>query len=118
MGCVYFSIPVVGGYQVMQWAISKSHESIGKHGELLPQKEIEGIGDCRVLQDGTHERVGAGGVGGGVRLAVSDEQTRVQNKKMLQAFFRQQRRKEKHHSIQQVMDHSDMDSSNDTKETS
>lgn len=95
MGCVYFSIPVIGGYQVMQWAISKSHESIGKHGELLPEKRIQGIGDKRIKEDGTKEQVGAGGVGGGVRLAVSDEQTQKQNRKMLQAFFKQQRRKEK-----------------------
>lgn len=95
MGCVYFSIPVVGGYQIMQWAISKSHESIGKRGEFLPKKEIQGIGDKRILEDGTEEKVGAGGVGGGVRLAVSDPKTQTQNRQMLEAFFRQQRRKEK-----------------------
>jgi hypothetical protein len=32
MSCIYFSIPVVGGWYVMQWAISKSHESIGEKG--------------------------------------------------------------------------------------
>ena len=32
MGMFYFTIPVVGGYHVMQWAISKSHESIGERG--------------------------------------------------------------------------------------
>ena len=33
MGCVYFSIPVVSGWYVMQWAISKAHENIGERGE-------------------------------------------------------------------------------------
>ena len=35
MQCVYFTIPVVGGWYVMQWAISKSHENIGLRGEKL-----------------------------------------------------------------------------------
>ena len=95
MGCIYFSIPVVGGYQVMQWAIRRSHQTIGEHGEFLEEKRIQGIGDKRILQDGTQEKVGAGGVGGGVRLAVSDEKTQQQNKAMLEAFFREQRRKER-----------------------
>ena len=34
MGFVYFSLPVLGGYHVMQWAISKSHEEIGIRGTL------------------------------------------------------------------------------------
>ena len=33
MGCVYFTIPVVGGWFVMQWAISKSVVEIGERGE-------------------------------------------------------------------------------------
>jgi len=33
MGFVYFSLPVIGGYYVMQWAISKSHEEIGERGK-------------------------------------------------------------------------------------
>ena len=32
MGFVYFSLPVVIGYPVMQWAISKSHAEIGERG--------------------------------------------------------------------------------------
>ena len=43
MGCIYFSIPVVGGWHVMQWAIGKSHDSIGPKGEKLRIKEVEGI---------------------------------------------------------------------------
>lgn len=75
----------------MQWAISKSHASIGPRGELLRKKEIEGLGDKRILENGEYEVVG--GSKGSVRLAVSDERTQVQNKKNLQAFFKQQRKK-------------------------
>jgi hypothetical protein len=35
MGFVYFSMPVIGGYYVMQWAISKSHEEIGENGTYV-----------------------------------------------------------------------------------
>lgn len=85
----------------MQWAISKSHASIGEKGEFLEKKDIEGIGNYRVKEDGTKEQVGAGGVGGGVRLAVSDNKTQEQNRQMLEAFFRQQRRKERKKQQQQ-----------------
>jgi hypothetical protein len=99
MGGVYFTIPVVGGYYVMQWAISISHETIGEHGELLDEKKIQGIGDKRInTTTGTMEKVGgggAGGWGGGVKLAVSDEKTQMQNKAMLEAFFREQRKRER-----------------------
>ncbi len=40
MGILYFSIPVIGGYQVMQWAISKSHESIGERGAYFDQIQL------------------------------------------------------------------------------
>jgi hypothetical protein len=99
MGGVYFTLPILGGYHVMQWAISKSHQSIGVHGEFLPQNRKEllddssstrlkgGIvGDCRA--DGT--TVGAGGWGGGVRLAVSDEETQRMNRSKLDKFLRKQ----------------------------
>jgi len=102
MGVFYFSIPVVGGWYVMQWAISKSHASIGERGERLPVQTVQGIGNQRVIQqqhgeDGEiveqQQTVGAGGWGGGVNLAVSDEETQKRNRKMLHKFLRQQRRK-------------------------
>mmetsp|Transcript_24076 Transcript_24076/g.75795 ORF Transcript_24076/g.75795 Transcript_24076/m.75795 type:complete len:117 (-) Transcript_24076:330-680(-) len=37
MGFVYFCIPVVGGYYLMQWALEKSEENIGKNGAKLRQ---------------------------------------------------------------------------------
>jgi len=96
MACFYFSVPVVGGWYVMQWAISKSHASIGEQGERLPVKTVQGIGDKMIGEDGqvvTH--VGAGGWGGGVNLAVSDEETQQRNRKMLNKFLRQQKRRQK-----------------------
>lgn len=83
----------------MQWAISKSHASIGPRGELLRQKEIEGLGDKRVLENGEYEVVG--GSRGSVRLAVSDEKTQVQNKKNLENFFKQERKKRQKKENQQ-----------------
>jgi hypothetical protein len=94
MGGVYFTIPVVGGYQIMQWAIRKSHKEIGEHGERLPVKELQGLGDKRLSPENRQElqRVGAGGWGGGVHLAVSDVETQKRNtekfKRMLQKIRR------------------------------
>jgi hypothetical protein len=94
MGCIYFSIPVVSGWYVMQWAIHQSHKSIGEHGELLPQKELQGLGDRTVDARGNQLKVGGPeGWGGGVRLAVSDETTQQRNREMLNNFFRKQQKK-------------------------
>lgn len=90
MAFVYFTIPVVGGWYVMQWAIGKSHSSIGVNGERLPVKTISGIGDKRG-SDGQH--VGAGGWGGGVRLVVSDTETQIKNKQKMDEFVEQLRKK-------------------------
>ena len=35
MGFVYFSIPIIGGYYIMQWAVSHSAMNIGARGERL-----------------------------------------------------------------------------------
>ena len=113
MGFVYFSMPIIGGYHVMQWAISKSHESIGVRGTLhwqweswlagrvlmkrcflgekLQKKQIEGIGD-KVIVDGEAKKVGAGGLGGGVNLAVSSETVQERNQRMLKKFLKKQRK--------------------------
>lgn len=93
MGCFYFTIPVVGGWYVMQWAISKSVDEIGARGEKLQNKQLEGFGN-KTLIDGKEERIGAGGGKfGGVHLAMSDESTQDNNRKMLEAMFRKERRK-------------------------
>ncbi len=91
MSCVYFSIPVVGGYSVMQWAISKSHESIGEKGEKLKIKDVQGIGDQTVI-NGERKRIGAGGMGMGVKLAVSDEHDQERSKKMLAKMLKKAKR--------------------------
>lgn len=84
MGFVYFSIPVVAGWTIMQWAISKSHESIGENGEKLPVKTVLGIGDRRG-HDG--KLVGGEGWGGGVKLVVSDDETQKKNRLKLNKFL-------------------------------
>jgi len=109
MGFLYFSLPVVAGWHVMQWAIGKSHASIGEHGERLPVQTIQGIGDKVAAAAGSSkndknaagdapadlEKLGAGGWGGGVNLAVSDEETQKHNMEMLHKFLRRQKRKAK-----------------------
>lgn len=103
MGCVYFTIPVVGGMSVMNWSIGKAHAAIGESGERLPQKYAHRqglVGDAIVTPDGETKKVGAGGWGGGVHLAVSDEETQRRNRQALNHFFasqkKQQRRQKQH----------------------
>jgi len=92
MGCFYFTIPVVGGWYVMQWAISKSVDEIGEHGEKLQYKQLQGFGNKTII-DGKEQTVGAGGKFGGVHLAMSDLGTQERNKAMLEAMFARERRK-------------------------
>mmetsp|Transcript_9216 Transcript_9216/g.11620 ORF Transcript_9216/g.11620 Transcript_9216/m.11620 type:complete len:145 (+) Transcript_9216:68-502(+) len=92
MGCFYFSVPVVGGWHVMQWAISKAHDSIGEKGEKLKIKDVQGIGDSKKM-DGEMKRIGAGGVGMGVRLAVSDQDDQDRSKKMLEKMLNRARKR-------------------------
>lgn len=94
MATLYFSIPVVGGWHVMQWAISKSHKSIGPKGELLEIKEVQGIGQTANI-DGETKIIGAGGVGMGVRLATSDKDDQDRSKKMLAKILKRNRLRKK-----------------------
>lgn len=91
MGCIYFSIPVVGGWSVMQWAIGRAHDSIGEKGEKLKIKEVQGIGDQTTI-DGESRRIGAGGMGMGVKLSVSDEIDQEKSKKMLAKLLKNARK--------------------------
>jgi hypothetical protein len=96
MGFVYFLVPVVSGWYIMQWAIGQSHASIGERGEHLPvHKELhEGMigGKHRVNADGSLTPIGgAGGWGAGVNLAVSDPETQERNRRKLLKFLKQQR---------------------------
>jgi hypothetical protein len=92
MAFVYFSIPVIGGFAIYNWVVGKAHASIGEHGELLADKQIKGIGNKTVDEDGTVRRVGAGGWGGGVHLAVSDSETQRKNQVQLKKFLRRQKK--------------------------
>ncbi|GKY94649.1 hypothetical protein MPSEU_000430400 [Mayamaea pseudoterrestris] len=82
MGFVYMTIPIVGGYYVMQWAIGKSHESIGERGELLPVKTVQGIGNMRIASDGSVRTIRTG-----VHLSVSSEEEQRRNRKKLERFL-------------------------------
>ncbi len=101
MGCIYFSVPVVGGWYVMQWAIGKAHDSIGEKGEKLEVKEIQGLGNQRIVTTSSSEDgevkvqrigVGAGGLGMGVKLAMSDDQDQQNSKKMLEKMLKKARK--------------------------
>jgi hypothetical protein len=104
MGCFYFSVPVVGGWYVMQWAIGKAHKSIGPNGEFLQVKEVQGIGQTAIV-NGETKRIGAGGLGMGVKLAISDKDDQERSKKMLAKMLKEnkkrshQRQKENTESI-------------------
>mmetsp|Transcript_37495 Transcript_37495/g.90443 ORF Transcript_37495/g.90443 Transcript_37495/m.90443 type:complete len:144 (-) Transcript_37495:121-552(-) len=103
MGCIYFTVPVVGGWYVMQWAISKSVDEIGERGEKLQQKELRGFGNKTVIE-GKEETIGAGGKLGGVHLAVSDSSTQEKNKAMLESMFKQERKRRNKEKQQQQKD--------------
>lgn len=94
MGCFYFSVPVVGGWHVMQWAIGKAHKSIGAKGEYLEVKEVQGLGQTAVI-DGEIKRVGAGGIGMGVKLAVSDKEDQERSKRMLARMLKENQKRQK-----------------------
>ena len=39
MGCIYFSIPVVAGYFVMEWTNNRARKNLGAGGELLLERK-------------------------------------------------------------------------------
>lgn len=87
MGFVYFTIPIVGGYYVMQWAIGKAHKSIGPNGEFLPNKDVP-IGSSSSSSDSSTRHPPVPTLG--VPLASSDAETQQKNKIKLERFLRQQ----------------------------
>ena len=76
----------------MEWAKSKSRDEIGARGEKLREQKLQGYGNKTVI-DGKVESIGAGGWGGGVHLAMSDEDTREKNRVMLEAMFKRERKR-------------------------
>lgn len=104
MGAFYASVPIVGGWFWMQWAISKSHESIGPKGEKLltennnnneENKNLISNGGDTIIRDGESIQIGAGGYLGGVRLAKSSEQDQIQSKENLERFFQKLQKQQK-----------------------
>mmetsp|Transcript_14586 Transcript_14586/g.31046 ORF Transcript_14586/g.31046 Transcript_14586/m.31046 type:complete len:177 (+) Transcript_14586:186-716(+) len=109
MSCAYFSIPVVVGYLVVTSVVDRSESTV--HERLVGSK---GNGDGAATSNATGigvggeedrqrqrqrqpqrlpaEKIGAGGWGGGVRLAESDAKTRDVNRINLERFLKKQRR--------------------------
>jgi hypothetical protein len=92
MSVVYFTVPIVGGYNVMQWAISKSHESIGERGEKLVVQDVQAIGNKAYFGQEL-KTVGAGGVGAGVKLMTSTKEEQIRIRKMLDEFIERDHRR-------------------------
>lgn len=95
MGFVYFCTPVIGGWYLVQWSISKSHEIIGKDGEKLAGRKLVGSGNER----GDGRKVGAGGWGGGTALVSSDEETQRKNLKKLKKFLKRLKKVQEEKSV-------------------
>ncbi len=76
----------------MEWAIGKSHESIGERGEKLTVKDIQAIGNKAYVGEEL-KTIGAGGMGAGVKLSTStqDEQRRI--RKMLNDLIESENRR-------------------------
>ena len=91
MGLVYFSIPVMAGYFIMNWTMERAQKSIGAQGEKLPPQP-KTAGNTIVTESGEVQKVGAGGWGGGVRLMASDEETQKKNQEKIRKFLRRQQR--------------------------
>jgi hypothetical protein len=90
MGCAYFTIPIIGGYYIMQWAISKAPKELQMDQHGIQKGEV--YGNTRIVQGGQEQRVGAGGWGGGVKLAVNDAETQERSSKSLKRYMRQLKR--------------------------
>ena len=101
MGGVYFTIPVIAGYYLMQWNMKMAEAKFGLNGEKMPKGHINQgdhnmetaavFGNTRLV-DGQEQRVGAGGWGGGVRLAISDPETQERNQKKIRKYLRKLKR--------------------------
>jgi len=109
MGFVYFSIPVVVGYTVSSWVVSQSEATVEERFANIDKNSVQGLGDKVVVKDESGERtevVGAGGWGGGVRLATSDQETQDINKVNLERFLRKQRRMKEKREREQAAENS------------
>eukprot|EP00977_Amphora_coffeiformis_P009748 scaffold2246_cov162-Amphora_coffeaeformis.AAC.7 len=90
MAFVYFCTPIIGGYYVMQWAISKSHASIGPNGEYLPSQYRNSMTPNDDSPNKTPEPATTSQQPTyGVRLASSDAESQRKSKEKLQRYLRQ-----------------------------
>ena len=80
MSCFYFSLPVVFGYVVVNEIVDLSEQTVH-----------ERIGDGMFFST-PDQKVGAGGWGGGVHLATSDQETQEKNRINLERFLKKQRK--------------------------
>ena len=86
MGTFYFSIPVVLGYALVAPLADRTEAAAGERlAAAASGSKSEG-------SSGRPEKVGAGGWGGGVRLAESSARTQEINKTNLERFLKKQRR--------------------------
>ena len=91
MAFVYFSIPIAGGLYLMGWVDKKNKESILENGEkLLKRKEISDGSSGQLTGDRRADglKIGGDGWGGGTRLVVSDDETRIRNQRKLEQFLK------------------------------
>eukprot|EP00934_Nitzschia_sp_Nitz4_P001135 Nitzschia sp. Nitz4//scaffold14_size191712//94631//95325//NITZ4_001722-RA/size191712-snap-gene-0.153-mRNA-1//-1//CDS//3329536924//1135//frame0 len=113
MGFVYFSIPVIVGYNISTYAVSISEATVQERfSQIDTNHSVQGLGDKRIVhqesgEDGGEpnvvtQQVGAGGWGGGVHLVTSDQETQEINRVNLERFLKKQRRlKEKREAAAQ-----------------
>lgn len=50
---VYFTIPVVIGYYIMEWSTAQSVKNLGEHGELMRKKAAEKGNSLQAFSSGT-----------------------------------------------------------------
>mmetsp|Transcript_24106 Transcript_24106/g.66818 ORF Transcript_24106/g.66818 Transcript_24106/m.66818 type:complete len:162 (-) Transcript_24106:454-939(-) len=121
MGVVYMSIPIIAGYHIMQWAISKAPTELPEE-FMKEQGQKEGVyGNTRIGADGSEQKVGAGGWGAGVNLAVSDKETNERSAESLKRYMRklkrEKRRKEREEQLKQQQQHKEEEEKAASKET-
>jgi len=103
MGCVYFSIPVIAAYfgvnKLVDATESAAHEQRvrGSNNNNGNSNSSDNSNSNSAMIGGTEEAqsigtVGAGGWGGGVRLAGNDKVTQDVNRINLERFMRKQRK--------------------------
>ena len=111
---IYFSIPIIGAFYLLDWNLKQAEKATGVNGELLPDKyknknsandattaeDGAVFGNTRLV-DGKEQKVGPGGWGGGVRLTVSDAETEKRNEQKVRRYLRKLKREAQERQQQQ-----------------